>query len=65
MKDKMQKLVETWQDLLALSNPPLENKYPIIEKNYLFYKLMEYFHFPFLQKEIIENEILRFHFPKV
>jgi hypothetical protein len=43
MKNKMQKLVEIWQDFLALGNPPLENNYQIVEKIYLSYKLMEYF----------------------
>jgi hypothetical protein len=42
---------------LVEASPPLESRYPIIDKNILSYKLVEHYFYPFLQKELIKNVV--------
>jgi hypothetical protein len=41
-----------YMSFLVEASPPLQSKYPIIDKNILSYKLVEHYFYPFLQKKI-------------
>jgi hypothetical protein len=52
---------KTWwkvKSFLLWANPPLQNKYPIIDNNLLFYNLVDHYLSPFFHKETLDNAII-------
>jgi hypothetical protein len=57
MEGKKYKSWWKYMSFLVEASPPLQSRYPIIDKNILSYKLVEHHFYPFLQKELIKNVV--------